>query len=91
MSPQYNTIQYTHTYTHRHTHTHTHLHTPKGETKWSYDHVTVEVRLGVVGWLGGHHQISVTALRILLIFGQKLDIDVLRKLAEPFFRKKYFE
>ena len=44
----------------------------------------------MVGWLVGHHQISVTALRILLIFGQKLDIDILRKLTEPFFRKKYW-
>ena len=31
-----------------------------------------------------------TALRILLIFGQKLDIDILRKLTKPFFRKKIF-
>ena len=35
-------------------------------------------------------QIWITALRILLIFGQKLDIDILRKLTEPFFRKKFF-
>ena len=27
-----------------------------------------------------------TALRILLIFGQKLDIDILRKITKPFFR-----
>ena len=31
-----------------------------------------------------------TALRILLIFGQKLDIDTLRKVTKPFFRKKIF-
>ena len=31
-----------------------------------------------------------TALRILLIFGQKLDIDILRKITKPFFRKKFF-
>ena len=30
-----------------------------------------------------------TALRILLIFGQKLDIDILRKITKPFFRKKF--
>ena len=51
---------------------------------------SVEVRPGVVVGLLVHHQISITALRILLIFGQKLDIDILRKLTEPFFRKKYW-
>ena len=51
---------------------------------------SVEVRPGNVSPSVRVHQISVTAPRILLIFGQKLDIDILRNLTEPFFRKKYW-
>ena len=36
-----------------------------------------------------NYEISVTALRILLIFGQKLDFEILRILTKPFFRKKF--
>ena len=51
---------------------------------------SVELRPGNVTLLVSQRQIWITALRILLIFGQKLDIDILRKLTEPFFRKKFF-
>ena len=50
---------------------------------------SVELRPGNVTLLVSQRQIWITALRILLIFGQKLDIDILRKLTEPFFRKKF--
>ena len=37
---------------------------------------------------GGDHQISVTALRISMKLGNYLGINILRKVTEPFFRKK---
>ena len=42
----------------------------------------------MVGWLVLVHFFQRTALRILQIFGQKLDIDIVRKLTEP---EKIFE
>ena len=54
---------------------------------------SVELRPGNVGLcvrVSITQKLQRTALRILLIFGQKLDIDTLRKVTKPFFRKKIF-
>ena len=54
---------------------------------------SVELRPGNVGLcvrVSITQKLQRTALRILLIFGQKLDIDTLRKVTKPFFRKKFF-
>ena len=48
---------------------------------------SVELRPGnVISSVSITQKLQRTALRILLIFGQKLDIDILRKITKPFFR-----
>ena len=55
-----------------------------------YDSTGCAIKLicPLVGWLFGHHQISVTALRIFMKLGNYLGINKWWRLAEPFFRKK---
>ena len=68
---------------------------PKGETsgpvpRYQFS-TSVEVRLGIVGWLVGNSSVPFsqkTALRIFLIFCMKLDINKGKKVTKPDFEKK---